>query len=112
MRSNQPLRAAMALRFTFQCAFALGLMGLFCSGFFASLRPAHAGEIFICNDGRTIELTPTNRIKFKDDPCVAEWFKGNQGAVAAEQAKTKEPPKSMKGIPAHCKQRWDCPHLW
>lgn len=79
---------------------------------FVALTPAQSGEIFICNDGRTIELTPANRAKYKDDPCVAEWFKNHKSAVAAEEAKPKEPPKSMKGIPAHCKKPWDCPHLW
>ncbi len=77
----------------------------------AVLSPADAGEIFLCNDGRTIELTTANRAKYKDDPCVAEWFKANKDAVAAEQSKTKEPPQKMKGIPASCKKPWDCLHL-
>lgn len=71
-----------------------------------------AGEIFICNDGRTLELTPANRAKLKDDPCVADWFKTNKAAEVAEQSKKKEPPSKMQGIPAACKKPWDCMHLY
>lgn len=87
------------------CALALAIV---CT----AIPSANGAEIFICNDGRTIELTAANRAKFKDDPCIAEWFKGQKEAAAAEQTKAKEPPNKMMGIPAYCKKPMDCPHLW
>lgn len=73
---------------------------------------SQAGEIFICNDGRTIELTPANRKNLKNDSCIAEWFKNQQAArTATEKAKAEAPRNRMEGIPSRCRQAWDCPDL-
>lgn len=39
--------------------------------------PAQAGEIFLCKDGRMLEVNASNRQKMKSDPCIAEWFEQN-----------------------------------
>lgn len=76
-----------------------------------AVAPVHAGEIFLCEDGRTIELDSSNRHKLRDDPCVVAWYKSQKAAADAAKAKASVPPTRMQGIPAHCRQPGDCPHL-
>lgn len=67
--------------------FAAGLTALL-----ALTVRVEAGEIFICNDGRTLELNASNRMALKNDPCVVEWFKNNS---KPEAAKPGNGPQSM-----------------
>lgn len=58
-----------------------------CAGMVAFIvwfQPAAASEVFICNDGRTLEVTKANREKLKNDPCVAEWFAKNTKKAPAQ----------------------------
>lgn len=93
------------------CAFALVIVPAGLIGHALVTKPARASEIFICNDGRTIQLNASNREKYRNDPCVAEWFKTQKSAVESEKAKATAAPQKMQGIPARCKKPWDCPHL-
>ncbi len=80
--------------------------------FSALISPAHADEFYLCEDGRTIQLNASNREKYRNEPCVAEWFKSQKAKDEVEKAKAAAAPITrMQGIPAFCKQPWDCPHL-
>lgn len=54
--------------------------------------PARSSEIFICRDGRTIEVNASNRRQLKSDPCIAEWFEQN--------AKRSGKPSSVETSPS------------
>ncbi len=51
-----------------------------CLCFFIPPLQSHAGEIFYCNDGRTLFVDNRNRQRVADDPCVKAWFANNKAA--------------------------------
>ncbi len=88
----------------FKLAIAIALVGVLSA-------PTRADEIFVCKDGRTIQLNSSNREKLKNDPCVIDWFKAQKAEAEARQAKSGKAPDKMDGIPPNCRNAWDCPHL-
>lgn len=66
------------MRLQFLCWTAVGLVAV------ASFESkAIAGETFICNDGRMLQVSAANREKVKDDPCVAEWYRKDRSRLDA-----------------------------
>lgn len=51
-------------------------------------KKAHAGEFYLCGDGRTIELTNSNRTQAtRQDPCVTAWYAERQKMVSSKSGK-------------------------
>ncbi len=67
-------------------------------------RSSKANEIYVCEDGRTLQVNSQNRQQMMQDPCIQAWFEKNgvhKKAVAEAEKKKKETgPQSMVGIPS------------
>ena len=51
-------------------------------------KRAHAAEIYLCGDGRTIELTADTRSDaMRTDACVKSWYSERQKALTAKLGK-------------------------
>ncbi len=66
-------------------------------------KPSVADEIFLCEDGRTLQINASNREKLSKDPCVQAWFQGNQTLAqkkaAEEKHNAEKGPQTMVGMP-------------
>ena len=52
-------------------------------------KKAHAAEIFLCGDGRMLELTHANRAGAnRADACVTSWFIERQKAISSKDGRT------------------------
>jgi hypothetical protein len=55
-------------------------------------KKAHAAEFYLCSDGRTLELTNSNRPQaMQQDACVTSWYAERQKVVTSKSGKPMGP---------------------
>jgi uncharacterized protein with GYD domain len=71
----------------FRDMFIYGSMAMLAAMALPSKR-AHAAEFYLCGDGRTIELTNSNRQQATaQDSCVTSWYADRQRTVSSKSGK-------------------------
>lgn len=88
------------MRFQTACWPAAGLAALI-----MLTSHVHAGETFVCDDGRMLEVTSANRAKLKDDPCVAGWFQKDRERREVRQSPVARSPKSTRVVTVQGEKR-------
>lgn len=61
--------------------FCVGISVLLASLTWVLSSPVSATETFVCDDGRTLQVTNANREKLALDPCIQKWFASSRTAA-------------------------------